>query len=356
MQPVLAMVDRIADSDVSVLLRGESGVGKEVIAREIHRRSPRRSRPFVKVNCGALPGELLESEMFGHERGAFTGAASTRVGKFEFASVGTLMLDEIGEMPLALQVKILHALQDRSFTRLGANRIIEVDVRVIAATNRSLEAMRSAGTFRGDLYYRLQVIEIDIPPLRERRDEIPQLVEFFLLKYASVYRRKIRGLSRLLHEALIGTDWPGNIRELENTMKRLVVLQDESLILAELDRVRRSRAGGSPPTLRMTPDSSVAAPADVVANETSPSTSADLAPAQTTLPPSGDTSVGLHELARFAAMTAESTVVRGTLDRFRWNRRKTAEHLQVSYKTLLNKMKECGISEGSRDESSGAFG
>ncbi len=172
MQPVMTMVERVADNDISVLLRGESGVGKEVIAREIHRRSPRRSAPFVKVNCAALPADLLESELFGHERGAFTGAASTRVGKFEFAQHGTIMLDEIGEMPLALQAKILHVLQDREFTKLGSNRTVEVDVRVIAATNRDLEAMMRQGTFREDLYYRLQVIEVHIPPLRERREEI----------------------------------------------------------------------------------------------------------------------------------------------------------------------------------------
>ena len=242
MQPVMTMIDRVADNDISVLLRGESGVGKEVIAREIHRRSPRRTNPFVKVNCAALPAELLESELFGHERGAFTGAASTRIGKFEFAQNGTIMLDEIGEMPLALQVKILHVLQDREFTKLGSNRLVEVDVRVIAATNRDLEAMMRAGTFREDLYYRLQVIEIHVPPLRERREEIPQLIEFFLLKFASVYRRPPVRPSLVLQENLLTYEWPGNIRELENMMKRLVVLQDENLILSEIGRLRAARA------------------------------------------------------------------------------------------------------------------
>src|SRR5687768_7787886 len=242
MQPVMTMVDRVADNDISVLLRGESGVGKEVIAREIHRRSPRRSHPFVKVNCAALPADLLESELFGHERGAFTGAASTRVGKFEFAQHGTIMLDEIGEMPQALQAKILHVLQDREFTKLGSNRSVEVDVRVIAATNRDLEKMMQQGTFREDLYYRLQVIEVHIPPLRERREEIPQLIEIFLLKFASVYRRPPMRPSLVLQEALLTYDWPGNIRELENIIKRLVVLQDETLILSELGRLRTARA------------------------------------------------------------------------------------------------------------------
>jgi MoxR-like ATPase len=249
MQPVMTMVDRVADNDISVLLRGESGVGKEVIAREIHRRSPRRSAPFVKVNCAALPAELLESELFGHERGAFTGAASTRIGKFEFAQHGTIMLDEIGEMPQALQAKILHVLQDREFTKLGSNRTVEVDVRVIAATNRDLEQMMRQGTFREDLYYRLQVIEVHVPPLRERREEIPQLIEFFLLKFASVYHRPAVRPSLVLQDALLSA-LAGQHRELENMMKRLVVLQDENLILAELGRLRtrapmpRTRRGG----------------------------------------------------------------------------------------------------------------
>ena len=344
MQPVMTMVDRVADNDVSVLLRGESGVGKEVIAREIHRRSPRRSAPFVKVNCAALPAELLESELFGHERGAFTGAASTRVGKFEFAQHGTIMLDEIGEMPQALQAKILHVLQDRQFTKLGSNRTIEVDVRVIAATNRDLEAMMRAGTFREDLYYRLQVIEVTIPPLRERREEIAQLIEFFLLKFAAVYRRPAVRPSIVLQDALLSYDWPGNIRELENMMKRLVVLQDEALILAELGRPRLPRhmdyeqphaAYAPPPPRPIAPAApvpvAVAAPVAVVDSYVPSANGLD--------------GVNLQELARHAAMGAEKEAIQLALERFRWNRRKTAEYLQVSYKTLLNKMKECGISE-----------
>jgi two-component system response regulator AtoC len=358
MQPVMTMVDRVADNDISVLLRGESGVGKEVIAREIHRRSPRRAAPFVKVNCAALPSDLLESELFGHERGAFTGAASTRVGKFEFAQHGTIMLDEIGEMPQALQAKILHVLQDREFTKLGSNRSVEVDVRVIAATNRDLEKMMQQGTFREDLYYRLQVIEVHIPPLRERREEIPQLIEFFLLKFASVYHRPALRPSLVLQEALLNYEWPGNIRELENMMKRLVVLQDETLILAELHRLRTARAANlemeqaaepryapaqvstpaSRPVVPMTPPPAAAfaaPPHGLAANDTS----------SAPLPAMGVDGVNLQELARSAAMGAEKEAIQHALERFRWNRRKTAEYLQVSYKTLLNKMKECGISE-----------
>ena len=347
MQPVMTMIDRVADNDISVLLRGESGVGKEVIAREIHRRSPRRTNPFVKVNCAALPAELLESELFGHERGAFTGAASTRIGKFEFAQNGTIMLDEIGEMPLALQVKILHVLQDREFTKLGSNRLVEVDVRIIAATNRDLEAMMRAGTFREDLYYRLQVIEIHVPPLRERREEIPQLIEFFLLKFASVYRRPPVRPSLVLQENLLSYEWPGNIRELENMMKRLVVLQDENLILAEIGRLRAARAAAEgyerpapPPIPVAVARPPVPQPASVV-----PFPMPASADPPSAIAAGGTDGMNLQELARHAAMGAEKEAIQHALERFRWNRRKTAEYLQVSYKTLLNKMKECGISE-----------
>jgi two-component system response regulator AtoC len=355
MQPVMTMVDRVADNDVSVLLRGESGVGKEVIAREIHRRSPRRSHPFVKVNCAALPADLLESELFGHERGAFTGAASTRVGKFEFAQHGTIMLDEIGEMPQALQAKILHVLQDREFTKLGSNRSVEVDVRIIAATNRDLEQMMRQGTFREDLYYRLQVIEVHIPPLRERREEIPQLIEFFLLKFASVYRRPPMRPSIVLQEALLSYEWPGNIRELENMMKRLVVLQDETLILAELARLRAARANAEAEQQPAHPVAAAAAPPPPAARSAAPAAAPPTFAVPAPAPAPADTIAGfplnsadgvnLQELARHAAMGAEKEAIQHALERFRWNRRKTAEYLQVSYKTLLNKMKECGISE-----------
>ncbi len=384
MQPVVAMVERIADSDVGVLLRGESGVGKEVIARELHRRSPRRTKPFVKVNCAALPSELLESELFGHERGAFTGAGATRVGKFEFAQQGTILLDEIGEMPPGLQAKLLHVLQDREFTRLGSNRPVEVDVRVLAATNRDLEAMMRAGTFREDLYYRLQVIELRVPPLRERREEIQPLVEFFLVKYAKLYRRPAARPSSVLIEALMAYSWPGNIRELENMMKRFVVLQEEALILTELNRLRQAaQAAGqtsAPPPGAATPLPAPIAPPPVVAAAPPPappppapppvpapspepvSTAAAPAAAPATgavavldepLPGSENGSapegVDLQMLAKNAALRAEREAIDRALVRFRWNRRKAAQYLNVSYKTLLNKIKECGISETSTE-------
>jgi DNA-binding NtrC family response regulator len=371
MRHVMAMVERVADSEISVLLRGESGVGKEVIARELHRRSGRRAKPFVKVNAAALPAELLESELFGHERGAFTGAQTTRIGKFEFANHGTIMLDEIGEMPAGLQAKLLHVLQDSEFTKLGSNRPVQVDVRIIAATNRDLEAMMRAGTFREDLYYRLQVIELHIPPLRERREEIPQLIEFFLVKYSERYGRPLRRPSEPLRETLLNYSWPGNVRELENVIKRFVILQDEDLVLAELKRARAhadsaADAATARPVAAATPVAPAAPVAPVapiapayraetattsapVAAADKPAAPAAAAPAATAPVPDvidlNSGPISLPELAREAAMRAERAAIQQALDRFRWNRRKAAEHLGVSYKTLLNKMKECGISE-----------
>jgi two-component system response regulator AtoC len=359
MQPVVSMVERIADSDVGVLLRGESGVGKEVIARELHRRSPRRTKPFVKVNCAALPSDLLESELFGHERGAFTGAGTARVGRFEFAQHGTILLDEIGEMPAALQAKLLHVLQDREFTRLGSNRTVELDVRVLAATNRDLEAMMRAGTFREDLYYRLQVIELRVPPLRERLEEIPPLVTFFLVKYAKHYRRPVARPSPALLEALMEYPWPGNIRELENMMKRFVVLQEEGLILAELVRLRQAAAAAMAPTAAAPPavaaappaaappatPATPASPAEAPAGPPSSNGSAAAAEPLTLVEPGPSERIDLQLLSKAAALHAEREAIDRALVRFHWNRRKAARYLNVSYKTLLNKIKECHISE-----------
>ncbi len=340
MQSVMDMVDRVADSSVDVLLRGESGTGKEVIARELHRRSSRRTRPFVKVNCAALPADLLESELFGHERGAFTGAAATRIGKFEFADTGTIMLDEIGEMPAGLQAKILHVLQDRQFTKLGSNRPVDVDVRVIAATNRDLDSMLRERTFREDLYYRLQVIELQIPPLRQRRNEIPALIEFFLLRYARLYRRPAPRPSQLLLRTLAEYGWPGNIRELENTMKRFVVLQDERMILTELNRPRHAEPAPAHVAAVVVP---ATPPAEKEHAPVAASTEPEDVPLE--LLEDADGQIDLQALAKTAALHAQRKAIDQALARFRWNRRKAATYLSVSYKTLLNKMKECGISE-----------
>src|SRR6202008_3904418 len=220
MKTIAQVIEQVSDNDVTVLIRGESGVGKELVARAIHQRSPRKDRPFVKVNCAALPSGVLESELFGHEKGAFTGAAMTRIGKFEQADTGTIFLDEIGEMKAPLQAKLLHVLQDAQFTKLGSNKSITVDVRIVAATNRDLEAMMLRGEFREDLYYRLKVIEVTVPPLRERRSEIGHLSDFFMDRYARRYNRPVRQLSEQLLQLFQSYEWPGNIRELENMIKR----------------------------------------------------------------------------------------------------------------------------------------
>jgi two-component system, NtrC family, nitrogen regulation response regulator GlnG len=231
MQEVYKAIGRIAGSDVTVLLRGESGTGKELVARAIHHYSRRSGRAFVAVSCAAIPATLLESEMFGHERGAFTDAKERRLGKFELAQGGTLYLDEIGDMPVELQTKLLRALQERTIERVGAQESIRVDVRVLAATNRDLEAAIRDGTFREDLYYRLNVVTLNLPPLRERRRDVPLLVEHFLAKYADSLGE--RGVAPEALDRLVGHQWPGNVRELENVIQRAMVLAQNGVILPE---------------------------------------------------------------------------------------------------------------------------
>jgi two-component system response regulator AtoC len=347
MRQVAHIIEQVSDSDVTVLIRGESGVGKELVARAIHQRSTRKNKPFVKVNCAALPAELLESELFGHEKGAFTGAATTRIGKFEQAHFGTIFLDEIGEMKPPLQAKLLHVLQDAEFTKLGSNKKIEVDVRVVTATNRDLEAMMLRGQFREDLYYRLKVIEAVVPPLRERRDEILQLTDFFITKYTQRYNRPIKTISDELRRRFQEYDWPGNIRELENMIKRFVILQDEQLVLRELTKPRLSGPVSMTPT-----------------GPGAPTGQEHLAPPPFQSPPAAippdpdgdedeeedeDEGTGrtegrrLVDVAREAALNAERIIIADTLKQVHWNRRKAAQLLGVSYKTLLNKIKETGL-------------
>jgi len=222
MARVVEMIEQVADTDVTVLIEGESGVGKELVARALHDQSSRKTMPFIKVNCAALPEELLESELFGYERGAFTGAYRRKPGKFELAHGGTIFLDEIAEISPSLQAKLLQVLQDGEFARLGGRRDIQVDVRVLVATNKNLEEHVRSGRFREDLYYRLNVLNIHVPPLRERTEEIPILIQYFLEKYSRKYDKSIPTLSREASDLLLNHDWPGNVRELENMIKRLV--------------------------------------------------------------------------------------------------------------------------------------
>jgi len=340
MQSIAQMIEAVSDSDVTVLIRGDSGVGKELVARAIHQRSPRKDRPFVKVNCAALPAELLESELFGHEKGAFTGAATTRIGKFEQADTGTIFLDEIGEMKGALQAKLLHVLQDAQFTKLGSNKPINVDVRVVAATNRDLEAMLLRGDFREDLYYRLKVIEITVPPLRDRRAEIPHLTEFFIDRYARRYNRPQRQLSEQLAQLFQTYDWPGNIRELENMIKRIVILQDEQLVIREMTRAARPA-----PAYAAVGAAAMPRGGTLVAEEADDAdASADDEPQPEEPVLTAPAGSRLADVAKAAALKAERAIIEDTLHQVHWNRRRAAEQLGVSYKTLLNKIKECGIS------------
>jgi len=315
MLAIHAILEQVADADVTVLIHGESGVGKDVISRELHKLSNRREHPLVKVNCAALPEELLESELFGYERGAFTGASARKPGKFEIANGGTMFLDEIGEMSAPLQAKLLQVLQDGQFSRLGGQVDVQVDVRVLCATNRNLEQMVAAGTFREDLYYRINVVSIPVPPLRERREEIPVLVDHFLRKYSAKYQRPLLTLSPRLVQGFSNYAWPGNIRELENMLKRVVVLQSEDAIAEEVYGATPS----APPA--PTPEQLV--------------TSLDLS----------EGPISLKEVARRAARNAEREALRKVLYQTNWNRKKAAKILDVSYKTLLQKIKECGLSD-----------
>jgi transcriptional regulator with GAF, ATPase, and Fis domain len=230
MQEVFRKVEKVATTDISVLITGETGTGKELIAREIHRRSPRRDRPFVTINCGAIPENLLESELFGHVKGSFTGAVANKAGKFQSADGGTLFLDEIGEMPLNLQVKILRAIQERVVVRVGDTRPEQVDIRILAATNRELEEEIRHGRFRDDLYYRLNVVNLHLPPLRERGDDIPVIARYLLSRYGKEYDSRVKGFSPNAAVSVRKHDWPGNIREMENRIKKAVVLAEGNLI------------------------------------------------------------------------------------------------------------------------------
>jgi DNA-binding NtrC family response regulator len=250
MHELFRMIQRVARTDSTVLIMGESGTGKELIANAIHHHSVRRDRPFVPINCGAIPEELMESELFGHERGAFTGAFRERKGRFEIAHGGTVFLDEIGEMSPKLQVKLLRVLQERKFERVGSSRTIEVDVRVIAATNKNLEDSVAAGKFREDLFYRLNVIPFHVPPLRERDGDVQLLVHYFLQQHCSKKDIPLKAIHKAALESMHGYNWPGNVRELENVIERLVILTDNDEIQAEElpARMREMKPSG-PPTL-----------------------------------------------------------------------------------------------------------
>ncbi len=250
MQAVLATVERVAPTNATVLLGGESGVGKDLVARAIHEHSNRKSGPFVKINSTAIPENLLESELFGYEKGAFSGATSSKPGKFELADKGTLFLDEIGDVPAATQVKLLRVLQEREFERLGGTKTLKIDVRLIAATNRDLRAALEDGSFREDLYYRLNVVAVDIPPLREHKQDIPELVQFFLQKFGGEAAHPVKSITPAAMKLLVEFHWPGNVRELENVMQRAVTLaRGEVLDVDDIHLDRPHAASNSNPVL-----------------------------------------------------------------------------------------------------------
>ena len=322
MRAVEDVIDHVADTDVTVLVRGESGTGKELVARLLFERSGRAQKPFVKVNCAALPSELLESELFGYEKGAFTGAQRRKLGKFEIASGGTIFLDEISEMKPGLQAKLLQVLQDGEFSRLGGDGDVQVEARVIAASNRNLEVAVREGAFREDLFYRLNVVTINIPPLRDRTDEIQPLAEHFLRHYVRTYGKELKPISDALMHAFQHYEWPGNVRELENLVKRLVVLGSEKPLLQEI-AARKAQV------------------------RPAPFDSGSLNELERFMAGEVDR-VSLKRIAREAVQVAEKRLIEKVLHRTRWNRKAAAEILQISYKALLYKMKDAGLADSAR--------
>ena len=323
MTKVKALIEQVADSELTVLIRGESGTGKEIVARSLHELSARRENQFVKVNCAAIPRDLLEAELFGYEKGAFTGAHKNKQGRFEIANKGTIFLDEIGDMPLELQSKLLQVLEQQEFVRVGGVQNIHVDVRIICATNRNLEQAISEQQFRDDLFYRLNEITLFLPPLRQRHGDIPLLVTHFLERYNQQYSREYRALKPETISMLERFSWPGNIRQLENMMKQVVVREDES-ILAEL------LTSASNQHLQRTP---------VAANGGTDFASA----AASTGEPDIDDNWSLKDRVGRKVAEEEKRLIGEVLTRTNWNRRKAADMLQISYRSLLYKIKDYGL-------------
>ncbi len=307
MREVEAQAQLVARSDIPVLILGESGTGKEIVAMYTHQMSRRAGRMFLKVNCAAMPADLLESELFGYEQGAFTGATKSKPGKFETCDGGTIFLDEIGEMPPSLQAKLLHVLQDGTFSRLGSRGPTRTDVRVIAATNVNMKEAMARKTFREDLYYRLNGLSLVLPPLRERLEEIPAMATYFMRKGAKKYDLQPLALSPALLEAFAQYNWPGNLRELENVINRFLILQDEKAVIAELGLEKATAAASEK--------------------------AQDYVEAG-----------GLKKLVRGLKGEAESSVIAGVLEETGWNRKAAANDLQISYKALLYKIKQYDLS------------
>lgn len=320
MRKLLMQAELLANVNVPVLIVGESGSGKEVAARLIHKHSIRSACRFLKVNCAALPGDLLESELFGYERGAFTGAIRTRQGKFELCHKGTILLDEIAEMPAQLQAKLLHVLQDKEYFRLGGDTTISVDVRILAATNVNIEEALAEKRMREDLYYRLSAFTVQVPPLRERKEEIPLLMGHSMNRMARHYGLLPRPISTVLLEACQQYSWPGNVRELENFVKRYLVMGDEQVALSELQKKPVNQVG--------------------LLEDNDPVSDGTIG----ILSGNEDGTSNLKALVRNITGEAEKTVIAGTLEKTHWNRKKAAHLLGISYRGLLYKIQHYQIS------------
>jgi transcriptional regulator with GAF, ATPase, and Fis domain len=321
------LTDQVADTDLNIVVCGETGVGKEVVVRSLYEKSKRCGKPFVKVNCAALPDTLLESEMFGYERGAFTGAQKKMRGKFEQADGGVLFLDEIGDMPLALQSKLLHALQDGDFTPLGSEKLISTDVWVIAATNHNLKDDIKNGKFRADLYHRLNEIKIYIEPLRNRPEDIPSLIDYFTKKYYSQLNRKpLKCLSKGVLEKLINYHWPGNVRELQNALQRIIVLGDGE---DNIDMMLKDKRGETSTTPIQTLVNRISIPAHLLDFDDEKSLD--------------QVSLSLKKIKRQTRDQVDKEMISYALRKTHWNRVMAAKILNISYKLLYNKIDELDI-------------
>jgi two-component system response regulator AtoC len=332
MQEVKAVIDHVANTDVTILIRGESGTGKELVARSLFECSNRAGKPFVTVLCPAIPEGLLESELFGYEKGSFTGAFRRRPGKFEIANHGTIFLDEIGDIPFELQSKLLHVLQRGEFSLIGGNEL-KVDARIVAATNKDLEKAVAEGTFREDLYYRLNVVSIFLPPLRERKEDIPLLIECFLQKYNQQYNKECDRLNPATLQSLLDFNWPGNVRELENLIKRVVIMGREDMIVQQYLNESHKK---------IKPKSSPVASAPVESHSSATEKLGE--------PINRSSLTSLKHVAREAMKKAEGEAILKALEQTRWNRKAAARLLQISYKALLYKIRQCNL-DGEPDPS-----
>ena len=320
------LIARVAHTGLNVVITGESGVGKEVVAHQLYKQSPRAGRPFIKINCAALPETLLESELFGHDRGAFTGAVKKKRGKFELAHQGTLLLDEIGDMPFALQAKLLRVLQSGEIIPLGSEKEITVDTWVIATTNQELERQITQQRFREDLYYRLNTISIYVPPLRDRPEDIPALIDYYVKRYTSKYM-STKSLDAATIKELTAHSWPGNVRELQNVLKRILVLGNSAKVIAQLKNPSRTQEDFDFKAERIFQSPFIKDMARLL---------------EKTL--NNGHSLPLKEIRRKALDLVEREIISGVLKKTGWNRTQAAKRLKISYKTLLYKIQDLGIS------------